>query len=137
MTGDLILDLAISVAGIIILVAISFLFGAMRTADVTQRSASERLSFDEPDFDPAEWFVGTDAKAAAAVSADGRETALVFAVGDGLATRRLGRASVDIQRAGAVVSFRLGEPSLSTLRLVAPDETTAEQWVLRLATRPL
>ena len=135
MTGDLVFDLAISVAGIIVLVAVSWLLGGLRSAEATREKAAERLSFDEPDFAAGEWLIGADGKAAAAISADGREIALVFAVGDGLATRRFDRDKVVAEQKDSAVVFRPGEPSLSRLKLAAPDAATAEQWFLRLSPR--
>ncbi len=127
------IDLAISLAGVAILIGLSWLFGAMKSAAVTNEAAIDRLAFDEPDFKPGEWFIGADRKAAAAISADGHETALVFAVGDGLATRRFRRGAISIEKSGATLEFRMGELSLRKVRLAAPSETEAEHWVLRLA----
>lgn len=137
MTGNLLIDLAISFAGIVVLVGVSFLFGAMRSATVTDRAAAERLAFDEPDFRAGEWLIGADGKSAAALSADSAETALVFAVGDRLASRRFRHGAIGLEREGATVIFRVSEPSLPRVRLTAPDEHSAEQWVLRLAGRRL
>lgn len=133
MTGNALIDLAISLAGVAILIGLSWLFGAMKSVVVTKETAIERLAFDEPDFKPGEWFVGADAKSAAARSADGHETALVFAVGDGLATRRFRHGAVSIEKSGTSLAFRIGEFSLRRVRLVAPDDAAAEHWILRLA----
>ncbi len=137
MTGNLAIDLAISLAGIAVLVALSLALGAMRSAVVTLDTAAERLAFDEPDFLPREWMVGMDGKSAAALSAGGDETALVFAVGDGFASRRFRRGKVGLEKDGAAIIFRLGEPSRGTVTLAAPDEAVAAQWLLRLAGRRL
>ncbi len=126
-------EIAISLLGVAILVGLSWALGAMRSVTVAEDGAIDRLAFDEPDFIPGEWFIGADGKAAAACSADGHETALVFAVGDGLATRRFRHGAVSIEKSGTSLLFRMGEPSLRTVRLVAPDESTASHWVLRLA----
>lgn len=137
MTGNALIDLAISLAGVAILIGLSWLLGAMRSVAVTSEAAIERLAFDEPDFKIGEWFFGADNKSAAAMSADGHETALVFAVGDGLATRRFRHGAIGIEKSGTMLEFRMGEPSLRRVRLVAPDETAAEHWILRLAGRRL
>lgn len=137
MTGNLLIDLAVSFVGVAILVGVSYLLGAMRSAIVTDRTAAERLEFDEPDFRAGEWLIGADGKSAAALSVDGAETALVFAVGDRLASRRFRHGAVGIERVGATVIFRMGELSLPKARLEAADEDAAEQWVLRLAGRRL
>lgn len=137
MTGSLILDLAISLAGVALLVALSWALGGMKTIPVTLEAARERLAFDEPDFLPGEWFVGRDAKAAAVTSLNGEETALVFALGDGLATRRFRHGAIGVERAGKTVLFRLGEPSRAAVRLDGGDEESAARWVLTLAGRRL
>jgi hypothetical protein len=76
--------------------------------------------------------IGGDGKSAAALSADGAEIALVFALGDSLATRRLARASARIDRQGAALRFLLGEASRRAVTLAAPDEATAARWHSRL-----
>jgi hypothetical protein len=132
-TGDPALDLALSLFGVLALVGAAYLLGATRTAAVTLEAAAERLAFDEPDFAVGDWLIDGAGRAAAAMSRDGREIALVFALGDGLATRRLSRGRVVAERAGSDIVIRLGEPSLGKLRLAAPDVATADEWVLRLA----
>ena len=126
-------EVAISLSGIAILIGLAWALGATRSVAVTADVAVERLAFDEPDFKPGEWFIGADGKSAAAASVDGHETAVVFAVGDGLATRRFRHGAVGIEKAGTSLLFKIGEPSLRTLRLAAPDESAAAHWVLRLA----
>ncbi|MCB2099048.1 MAG: hypothetical protein AB7F91_14315 [Parvularculaceae bacterium] len=133
MSEGMLIELAVSLAGIAILIAVSWLLGAMKSVAVTEEAAQDRLAFDEPDFDVGEWFFGADGKGAAAVSADGSETAVVFANGDGLGTRRFRHGSVGVERHGTIIEFRMREPSLRAVRVVATDETTAEQWVLSLA----
>lgn len=125
--------MAVSFVGIAILVALSWLLGAWRSASVTRAAAAERLAFDEPDFKVGEWFVSADGKSAAAISADGQETALVFAMGDGLVSRRFRHGSVGVRQAGAVIEFAMREPSLRAVRVTAPDEAAAARWVLSLA----
>lgn len=132
MTGDLVLDLAISLGGVLAIVGVTAALGALTTARVTQDCARDRLAFDEPDFVAAEWMIGLDGRAAAAISADRAETALIFAVGDGLATRRFRAGAVALEKAGATLVFRLGEPSLPAVRLAAPDDATAADWLSRI-----
>ena len=133
MTGNVAVDLAISLAGIVVLVGVSYLLGGWRTAAVTADAASARLRLDEPDFAPDEWMVGADGRCAAAVSGDRREIALVFAVGDKLASRRFRRGAVSIEKQAAAIIFRMKEPSLRKIRLVAPDPSNLEGWLSRLA----
>lgn len=126
-------EIAISVTGVAILIGLAWALGATRSIAVTKDLAVDRLAFDEPDFNPGEWLIGADGKSAAVLSADGYETAVVFAVGDGLATRRFRHGAVSIEKSGTAVTFIMGEPSLGVLRLLAPDENAAAHWVLRLA----
>lgn len=133
MTGDPILDLAMSLAGVLAIVGVTFALGAFRSAAVTQAAAAERLAFDEPDFAVGEWLIGADGRAAAAISADRRETALVFAIGDALASRRFRHGAAGLEKAGGAIRLRLGEPSLRAVTLAAGDEAAAEQWLLKLA----
>ena len=132
MTGDPVIDLLISAAGIAALVAIAFVLGARRTVRVGEENARERLAFDEPDFVPAEVLVGVDGAAAAALSAAG-ELALVFAVGDGLVTRRRMARDYETARDGASIVYRLGEPSRLRVTLTAPSEAMATDWLARMA----
>lgn len=127
MTGDLSLDLLISVAAIALMVGISWVMGAWRNVRVDEASAAERLAFDEPDFVPVRWMVGADGKAAAALSENG-EAAFVFAVGDSLATRRFGPGACRIGREGEAVVARLADPSKPALRLRAPNAEIAAEW---------
>lgn len=83
----MIIDLAISLAGIAILIGLArVIFGAVRPSLDAARAA-ERLSFDEPDFHPIGWLVDEETGAALARNGAG-EIALVVAHGDGLVTRR-------------------------------------------------
>jgi hypothetical protein len=132
MTGNTLLDLAISLAGIAVLVAISWALGALRRVGVDEAGARDRLAFDEPDFTPAQWFFGRDGRAAAALSPDGAEAAFVFANGDRLATRRLRTGSFNIAADGAAAVARIGDVTMPRIRLAAGDAATAAQWAQRL-----
>lgn len=127
------IEIAISFVGIAILIGISWALGAMRSIAVDETNARDRLAFDEPDFVPVAWYVGADGKSAAALSEDGGEIALVFAVGDGLATRRFRHGAVSVEKSGTSILFQMREPALRQVRLDATDESVAAQWVLRLA----
>ena len=133
MATETLIYLGASLLGVALLVGVSWLLGAMRSAEVTESAAADRLSFDEPDFRSGEWFIGADGKSAAARSEDGAETALVFAVGDGLGTRRFRHGAVGVELHENILEFALGEPSLRKVRLAAPDPAAAAQWVLKLA----
>lgn len=128
MTGDLSLDLLVSVAAIALMVGISWLLGAWRNVPVDEASAAERLAFDEPDFAPVRWMVGADGKAAAALSAAGGEAAFVFAVGDSLASRRLQLGAFRVSRDGEEIIAAIADPSKPAIRLRAPSAAEAADW---------
>jgi hypothetical protein len=133
MTGNLYLDLAISLAGVAILVAVSYALGAWRSATLDEDAAVERLAFDEPDFRPGEFFASRDGKSAVLVSQDRSEVAFVFPVGDGLSTRRLRAGGFPVTAQGSAVLAVLRDPSRWTLKLAAADEAEAERWAGRLS----
>lgn len=133
MTGNLFLDLAISFAGVAVLVAVSYLLGGWRSAPVDEAAARDRLAFDEPDFNPGAWLFGADGKAAAALSEDGREAAFVFSVGDGLSTRRARCGEVAVEAAGRTLTARLRDPSKWALKLSAGSPEEAARWASRLS----
>lgn len=132
MTGNLYLDLLISFAGIAVLVGVSFALGGWKSARVDEVAAQDRLAFDEPDFDVVEWLFSEDGKAAAAISRDGEEIAYIFAVGDGLSTRRVRKGAAKVEAAGEMVTVRLGDASFGRLRLAARDGEAAARWAGRL-----
>jgi len=128
LTGNLAIDLAISLGGIILMVAVSYFLGAWRTVKIDAAAAADRLSFDEPDFKPRAWCVSSDGRAAAAASVNGRETALVFVLGDGLASRRFRHAAAPVTQDGRSLVWRLGEPSLPKVTVTAENEDIAADW---------
>ncbi len=104
MTGNAILDLAISIAGVSLLVLLARLIFGHGGRGIDRAAAAERLSFDEPDFEPIDWLIG---EGAALARNDAGELAVVMVHGDGLVTRRLGAASpAPIYRDGALTSPR-------------------------------
>lgn len=133
MTGNLYLDLLISFGGVAVLVGVSFLLGAWKSATVDEASARERLDFDEPDFRPGEWLFSRDGSAAVAISQDGAEAAFVFALGDGLATRRVKLGAFEVKSEGDKVAARLRDPSKWSLKLAAGSPEEAVRWAGRLS----
>ncbi|MFN3961098.1 MAG: hypothetical protein ACK4NP_14460 [Parvularculaceae bacterium] len=132
MTTGLLIELGLSLAGVAVLVAATYFLGAWRTARVTLDAAQNRLGFDEPDFEPGDWMISSDERSAVALSRDGAEIGLVFVMGDDFATRRLSRSAARITRQADAILFLLKEPSRRAVRVAAPDEAAAEQWLLRL-----
>ncbi len=133
MTGNLYLDLLISLGGVAVLVLVSFLLGGWKSAKLDEAAARDRLAFDEPDFRPSEWLFGGDGKSAAALSEDGAEAAFVFALGDGLATRRAALGAVPVKVDGDKVVASLHDPSKWALTLAAGSPEEAARWAGRLS----
>lgn len=133
MTGNLYLDLLVSFGGVAVLVAVSFLLGAWKSASIDESAARDRLAFDEPDFRPAEWLFSSDGKSAAALSGDGAEAAFIFALGDGLATRRTKLGTVPVSVEGERVVVKLCDPSKWVLKLAAGSPEEAARWAGRLS----
>ncbi len=121
MTGNLLLDLAISLGGIAFLVGLSWAFGAWRTVPVTKAAAADRIGLDEPDFQPQHWLLDADNKVAVAASGEG-EAVVVFAMGDNFATRRLALSPSGFSATSEGLVVELGETSRRRLRVNAPEE---------------
>ncbi|MBY0422778.1 MAG: hypothetical protein K2Q06_10785 [Parvularculaceae bacterium] len=136
MTGDPLLDLVISLAGVAALVGLAFLLGATKTLVVDEAAARERLSFDEPDFRPEAWLVDGRGRSAVALSSDGTEAAVVFAVGDGLATRRFRVGAMPASAEGARLVVGLKDVSRPSVAIDAPDAAAAARFVALLGARP-
>jgi hypothetical protein len=132
MTGNLLFDLLISAGGVAALVALSFALGALKSATVDEAVARERLSFDEPDFQPARWLVDAKGRAAAAIDHRGGEAAFVFAIGDGVGTRRMRLGAVNASAEGSAVTVLLGDLTRRKLLLAAPTENAAKEWAALL-----
>jgi hypothetical protein len=130
MTGNLVLDLVISLGGVAVLVAVSGMLGGWRSLKVDEAAARDRLAFDEQDFVARDLLLSRDGKAAAALSNE--EAVFLFPLGDSLATRRTRLGAVRVAVEGASVIAALGDVSKAKLKLAAPDEATAARWAGRL-----
>ena len=108
MTGNLLLDLAISLVAVIAVVGISVALGAGRLAPMTEAEARERIGLDEPDFRIDRIELSADRRAAVAVGASG-EIAFALRMGDRIATRRVPASAIRAKAEGARVRFRLGD----------------------------
>lgn len=137
MTGNLLLDLAVSAAVTAALVVLSFLLGAWRSVRVDEGRMRDRLAFDEPDFRPGAFLIGIDGKAAAALDEAGGEGALVFALGDGLATRRFKLGALAAKSENGAVMVTLRDLSKWRVRIAAPNAEAAAVWAGKLGGGPL
>lgn len=133
MIGNVAIDLAVSLTGVVILVGVSYLLGAWKTVIVDDTTAAERLRFDEPDFAPENWLVDSQGRAALASNAAG-ETALVFRKGDALASRRLKPGEGRVDRDDALLRVKLaGDHTMSAIVFDAGDAETADVWARKIA----
>ena len=134
MTGNLYIDLAISVAGIAVLVALARLMFANADIVISEQAAAERLAFDEPDFEPVGWLIDDENNIALARNARG-EVAIIKAMGDGLVTRRLEAAAMDATyRDGCLIAAATDHTS-KDVRLAVSAEKAAE-WFPAIKTTP-
>ncbi len=123
MTGNAILDLAISIAGVSFLVLLARLIFGLGGRGIDHAAASERLGFDEPDFDPTDWLIGEDAALARNTAG---ELAVVIVHGDGLVTRRLGAASpAPVYKDGALSVPRPDDTARDVHFTVPEDQAAA------------
>lgn len=127
MTGNLYIDLAVSLGGILFVVALIRFMFADADVEISEQLAIDRLKFDEPDFEPAAWLIDDQAKIALARS-DSGEIAVVKAMGGDFITRRFARgvAIASIQNNMLTI-----EPTDHTWRAVSLNvsEVDAAQWL--------
>ena len=131
MTGNLYIDLAISLGGIAFIVGVSYLLGAFRNPPITLERAVDRAAFDEPDFVAAHWLVDDLGRAAVGVSEEG-EALIAFRVGDGVATRRIPVVALAATAQSDEIVVRLREPTIDAIHLKASPHKKAAEWVGRL-----
>ncbi len=131
MTGNLILDLVISVGGIVVVVAVSWALGAGRLSPMSEAEAIERAAFDEPDFGPAKWLLGEDGRAAVGIADDG-ESLIAFRVGDRIATRRFAPRAAPVSVEGGALVFRPADPGAPAVSVRAGDTGEASAWAAKL-----
>lgn len=136
MTGDPILDLVVSLAGVGALVGLAFLLGATKTLVVDEAAARERLAFDEPDFCPGDWLIDGRGRSAVSLSADRAEAAVVFGVGDGLATRRFRIGGAPTAFDGRRLVIRLDDISKSLVAVDTKGDSHAARIAAHLSARP-
>ena len=129
MTGNTLIDLAISIGGVILLVGLARLIFGVQSAALTRAAASDRLAFDEPDFEPAEWLVSESG--AVAVNQAG-EAALIKPLGDGLVSRRFSVKDLRWRRDGLQLMIEAPDHAFSNLMVSASSEDEAQRWAARL-----
>ncbi len=129
MTGNLLLDSAISVGAIALMVLAAWFAFKGPMARVDEAAAQARLAFDEPDFAPAAWFFDDDGRAALAEGTDG-EFALVFGLGADLVTRRFGTGGAGARSENGALIVRPADPGSRAVRLRGAD---AARWARKIS----
>jgi hypothetical protein len=128
MTG-MALQLAVSVAGIALMVGFCWLLFGGAEATLSAQSAAARLERDVPGFRAGRAALGRDARAALVEDARDGAVYLVLARGDGMVTRKLARGT-RMTRDGERLALTLGE---FTLKHAALELRDAAEWEARLA----
>lgn len=128
MTGNLLIDSAISLSAIALMVAAAWIAFRQAPVPVDEKEARERLAFDEPDFTPARWLFDREGRAALAEGANG-DFALVFRVGVDLVTRRFPAGSGVADTQGAALVVRPADPGAASVALKGDG---AEDWARKI-----
>ncbi len=129
MTGNLVLDSAVSLAAIGLMVLLAWAMFRAPSNPVTEVEARERLALDEPDFRPIGWLFDRDG-ASVLIEGAGGDYALVSRLGLDLVTRRFDPATMKATEESGVLTIRPGDPGSRAIRLVSPD---AAAWARKLA----
>ncbi len=135
MTGNVLIDLAISFAGIAILVGLARLIFPNAGGGVfNAEKARDRLAFDEPDFHAEAWLVDAEHGAAIAMS-DSGDIALIKKAGDGLVTRRARAGALQCASDGADLAVTIPDHTFKGFAVRAASDREAQQWAVRIAGR--
>ncbi len=137
MSGDDLLQLGVAAGVTLALIGISALLGAWRSIKIDEQSARDRITFDEPDFRIDALLIGTDGRSAVALDEARGEGVLVFALGDGLATRRFRLGAIDAVAVSTRLKVTLRDVSKWRVEIIAPGAGAAEEWARRIAGAPL
>ena len=121
MTGNLLIDSAISLVGIAALVVIARLLFPAPPPPITVEQAADRLGFDEPDFQPTQWFLDQQGESALAVS-DGDEACVMRRLGRDLVTRRFKMTAAMIVCDGERLVISLPDHTAANWSLTLGDE---------------
>ncbi|MEX6634299.1 hypothetical protein [Hyphococcus lacteus] len=130
MTGNLFIDSSISLLAIGSMVLLAWLMFRGPVPPITMKEAAGRLAFDEPDFQPLNWFIDCDGRSALVEGAGG-EYALVSRLGVDLVTRRFPPGiALKTHLDGDGLTVFATDITTRSVRLCGPD---AAQWASKLA----
>jgi hypothetical protein len=126
--------LAGSLGGIALLVGFNLLlFGRARPQVGTAQEIAERLASEIPGFRAGRVVVGADGRCAVIENAVNRSLYLLEAMGDDIVTRQLTRDLLaNVGRLGERLSFELRDFTFPRATLLAPNESLAREWEVRL-----
>ena len=125
MTGNVLLDLGVALAAVIVLTGLSWVMFRRGRKTLTLDRAAERLSFDEPDFLPAAWIM--DGPHAAARNEAG-DLAVVSVHGDGVVTRRFRVGEARISYDGGCLIIDAADHTWRPVRIVHTPQDAA-RWL--------
>ena len=128
MTGNLLIDLGISVIGIGMMVMAVLLVFPAASVPLDEARAQTRLGFDEPDFIPIAWLFDNHGNAVLSEGEDG-SFALVYRMGSHLSTRRFQAEHIRVTMGDALRITIPGDIGASAAKITAPG---ADDWAQRL-----
>ncbi|GEM_PF-1592995 len=128
MTDSLLIESLISIAAIGVMVGLAWAVFKTPSPPVTMERARERLSFDEPDFEPSSWLIDTKGRAALA-EGEGGDFALVSRLGLDLVTRRYPAGALRASEINGELEIAPLDPGARRVKLAAND---AAQWARKL-----
>ena len=111
------------------MVLVSWLAFRERPVPVTIELAGERLAFDEPDFEPTEWFIDATGRSALVQGRAGDFT-MVFRFGAHLVTRRFAKGQVRVSVSQDGLSIHPANPGVGRITLHGID---ADIWARKIA----
>lgn len=120
MTGNLLVDSLISIAGIAVLVLVARLLFPAGRQTISKDDAKERLTFEEPDFEAIDWLIDDQGKCALAQGAAG-EFALIRKLGLDLVVRRFPGEAVRASLEDGRLILRFADASFSRASLASAD----------------
>lgn len=129
MTGNLLLDSAISIGAIALMVlAVQLAFKSPATR-LEESSAQARLAFDEPDFAPVDWLF--DEKGCAVLAhGQGGDFVLIYKHGADLVTRRIDVGAADVAVQDASLTITQTDPGSRAVTLRNKD---AALWARKMS----
>jgi hypothetical protein len=126
-------DVLVSLAGVLLIVGLVRWAMGNAIARIGEDAAKARIALEHPDFEIDRLVIGTDGHDALALSADGREVILLFAMGDRITCWRMPRLQIRAEATGdptkPTLELTTGEYTLPRLRLACADAAVGHELV--------